>query len=62
MSLIQLIVLLIVVGVALYLITLIPMDATIKRIIQVVAILLVVLWVLDAVGLIPTLGAIRIGR
>ena len=40
---------LIVVGVCLYLLNLIPMDATIKRIVQVVAILLVVLWVVRAI-------------
>lgn len=49
---IELIVALIVVGVVLYLITLIPMDATIKKIIVVLVILLVVLWVLQSFGLI----------
>ena len=50
MSIIGLIVLLVVMGVALYLISLIPMDATSQRIIQVVVILLVVLYVLEAIG------------
>ena len=53
MTLIGLIVVLIVTGVALYLVTLIPMDATIKRIIQVVVILVVILWLLSAFGLLP---------
>lgn len=46
MSLIGLIILLIIVGVALYLVTLIPMDATIKRIITVLVIVVVIIYVL----------------
>jgi hypothetical protein len=38
-------------GVVLYLVQLIPMDATIKRIIQVLAILFIVLWLLQMLGL-----------
>lgn len=53
MTLIGLIVALLIVGVVLYLVSLIPMDATIKRIIQVLAILFVVLWLLSALGLLP---------
>jgi len=48
---IGLIVTLVVVAVALYLIELIPMDATLKQIIRVVVILLVVLWLLNSFGL-----------
>lgn len=44
MPLISLIVWLIVIGVILYLINLIPMDATIKKIIQVIVIVVVLLW------------------
>lgn len=47
MSLIGLVVVLIVIGVCLYLISLIPMDAKIQRIIQVVVILIVILWLLS---------------
>lgn len=47
----SLLVALIVLGVALYLISLIPMDATIRRVIQVLAILFVVLYALSALGL-----------
>ena len=53
MTLIGLIVVLLIVGVVLYIVSLIPMDATIKRIIQVLVILFVVLWILSALGLIP---------
>jgi hypothetical protein len=49
---IELIVALVIVGVLLYIVTLIPMDATIKKIITVVVILLVVLWILQAFGII----------
>jgi len=49
-SLISVIVGLAVIGVGIYLIDLIPMDKTIKQIIRVVVILLVVLWVLSALG------------
>jgi hypothetical protein len=45
----SLLIALVVVGVALYLLQLIPMDATVKRIIQVLAILLIVLYVLNAI-------------
>ncbi len=54
MDLISIIILLVVVGVALYLINMIPMDGNIKRIIQVVAIVAVVFWLLSLfVGRIP---------
>jgi len=53
MTIIGLLVTLIIVGVILYIVSLIPMDATIKRIIQVLVILLVILWVLSAFGLLP---------
>ena len=57
---IGLIVLLILVGVGLYLVEQIPMDASIKTIIRVVVILCVVLYILQAFGLLdmplPRLG------
>ena len=62
MSLISLVVVLIVVGVLLWLIqSVIPMDATIKKIITVVVIVFVVLWLLSALGLFTGLQDIRIG-
>lgn len=52
MPIVQLVILLIVIGVALYLInTVIPMDQKIKTIINVVVILAVLLWLLDLFGL-----------
>jgi hypothetical protein len=51
MSLIAIVVTLIIVGVLLYLVGLIPMDGTILTIIRVIVILLVVLWLLDALGI-----------
>jgi uncharacterized protein YqhQ len=53
MTLIGLVVVLLVVGVALYLVSLIPMDPTIRRVIQVVVLLVVILWLLSAFGLLP---------
>lgn len=50
-----LIVALIVVGFALYIVNLLPIDATIKKIIWAVVVLMVCLWVLEA------LGAINLG-
>jgi hypothetical protein len=47
---IEIIVALILVGVALYIISLIPMDNTIKQIIRVLIIVFVCLWVLDYFG------------
>ena len=55
-SIIGIVVALIIIGVAMYLVDLIPMDATIKRILQIVVILVVVLWVLEALGIIVSLG------
>ncbi len=50
MTLIGLIITLVIVGVVLYLIQLIPMDATIKKVIWVLVILFVILWVLNQFG------------
>jgi len=58
MSLISLLVVLIVVGVILCLInTYIPMDAKIKKILNVVVVIVVILWLLQAFGI---LGNLRI--
>ena len=48
MSLVSLLILLIVVGVALYIIQLLPMNATIKQIIIVLAVLIVVIYILQS--------------
>jgi hypothetical protein len=61
-DLIQLVVVLIVVGVLLWLVnTQIPMDATIKKILNIVVVIAVVLWLLQLFGVF-NLGHIRVGR
>lgn len=55
--LIELILTLIIVGVLLYLISLIPMDATVKKVINVLVILVVVIWVVQRLGLLAHLGS-----
>jgi len=63
MPLIQLIIVLIVVGVFLWLANnYIPMDATIKKILNVVVIIAVILWLLSVFGVIGSLSGIRVGR
>ena len=63
MSLISLVVILIVVGVLLWLVnTYIPMEATIKKIINIVVIIVVCLWLLALIGILPDLNAIRVGN
>lgn len=63
MPLVQLIVLLVVVGVILWAINrYIPMDATIKRIVNIVVIVAVCVYLLSIFGLLPNLGAIRVGK
>jgi hypothetical protein len=61
MSLLTLIVTLIVIGVLLYLAnTYIPMEATMKRILNAVVIIAVVLWLLNAFGLLDGLRSATI--
>ena len=63
MSLISLVITLIVVGVLLWLINnYIPMDGKIKRILNMTVVVVVVLWILNAMGLIDSLRGIRVGR
>lgn len=57
---ISLLVILLIVGVALYLVTLIPMDPTFKQIIRVVVILVAILYVLQALGLWSGFGNLRL--
>ena len=62
MGLLSLVVILIVVGVLLWLLnTYIPMDAVIKRIINIIVIVAVVIWLLSVLGILPDLNAIRVG-
>ena len=63
MSLINLIVVLVVVGVLLWLVNrYIPMEARIKSILNVVVIIVVVLWLLNVFGILHSFSGIRIGK
>jgi hypothetical protein len=62
MSLITIVVVLIVVGVLLWLINAyIPMQPTIKSILNAVVIIVVVIWLLQAFGVLGEVGNIRVG-
>ena len=63
MPLIQVLIALIVVGVLLWLVnTYIPMQGTIKSILNAVVVIVVVLWLLNVFGLFHSLTNIRIGN
>lgn len=63
MSLISLVVVLIVVGVLLWLVnTYIPLEPTMKKIINIVVIIVVCLWLLSVFGILPDLNAIKVGN
>jgi hypothetical protein len=62
MSLITIIVVLVVVGILLWLINAyIPMQSTIKSILNAVVIIVVVIWLLQVFGVLGSVGDIRIG-
>ena len=62
MSLVNLIITLVVVGVLLWLInSFIPMQHTIKKILNVVVIIVVIIWLLSVFGVIGPISGIRIG-
>ena len=62
MSLITIVVVLIVVGVILWLInTYIPMQGTIKSILNAVVVIVLVIWLLQAFGVLGELGRVRVG-
>jgi hypothetical protein len=62
MPLIEIVVALILVGFVLWLInSYIPMDATIKRILNVVVIIVVVLWLLNVFGIFHYLTSVHVG-
>ena len=62
MPLIHLIIVLVVVGVILWLVnSYIPMDAKIKKILNVVVVIAVILWLLSAFGVIGSLSTIHVG-
>jgi hypothetical protein len=62
MPLIQVLVVLVVVGVLLWLVNLIPMQGTIKSILNAVVVIFVVLWLLNVFGLMPYLSHVRVGN
>jgi len=63
MPLVNLIVVLIIVGVALYLINrYIPMASSIKSILNIVVVVAVCVWVLQAVGMWGNVTSFRVGR
>jgi predicted membrane protein len=63
MPLVNLVIVLIVVGVALYLINrYIPMASSIKSILNIVVVVAVCVWVLQAVGLWSSVTTFRVGR
>lgn len=62
MPLLQMVLVLVVVGVLLWLVNhFIPMQGTIKSILNAVVIICVVLWILNAFGLFRSLPGIRVG-
>jgi LytS/YehU family sensor histidine kinase len=63
MPLIQLVIVLVVVGVILWAInSYIPMQATIKKILNAVVVIAVILWLLSIFGIIGSFQGIHIGR
>jgi len=61
--LIQLVLVLVAVGVGLWVInSYIPMQSTIKRILNVVVVVVVIAWLLSVFGLIGDLSTIRVGK
>ena len=63
MPLLQVVMVLIVVGVLLWLVnSFIPMQGTIKSILNAIVVIAVVLWLLNVFGLFHSLSGIRIGR
>ncbi len=63
MSLINVVIILIVIGFALWLVNrYIPMEARIKSILNVVVIIAVILWLLTVFGVLGGVGGIRIGK
>ena len=63
MPLITILIVLIVAGILLWLVnTYIPMDGKIKQILNVVVVIAVVIWLLQAFGLMGSLSSIRIGN
>lgn len=61
MPLMNVIIVLVIVGVLLYIVeALLPIEATIKRIIHIIVVLAVCLWLLQTFGLIRPIGSFRL--
>ncbi|MFZ0884349.1 MAG: Thivi_2564 family membrane protein [Candidatus Acidiferrales bacterium] len=61
MPLLQILVTLVVVGVLLWLVNLMPMQGTIKSILNAIVVIAVVLWLLNIFGLFHSLSHFRVG-
>jgi hypothetical protein len=57
-GLVGIIITLVVIGLLLYLVELIPMDATIKQIIRIIVIIAVVIWLLEDFGLLSSVNGL----
>jgi hypothetical protein len=63
MSLVSLIVVLVVVGIVLYLINVyVPMESRIKSLLNIAVVVFLVIWLLQAFGLLDSIRGIRIGE
>ena len=63
MPLLTLVIILVLIGVGLWAINAyIPMQPTVKKILNVVVILAVVLWLLGVFGILPNIANIRVGK
>ncbi len=60
MTIVGLILVLVLVGVGLYLLNLVPMDGAIKTVIRVLVILVVIIWIIQALGLFSVGPVIRL--
>jgi hypothetical protein len=62
MSLLTLILVIVIVGVLLWALnSFVPMDPKVRSILNIVVVLLLIIWLLQAFGLIGALGGIRVG-
>ena len=63
MPLLQIVIVLVVVGVILWVInSYIPMQSTIKKILNAVVVIVVIIWLLSVFGLIGDISRIRVGK
>lgn len=63
MSLLTVVMVIVVVGVLLWALNnFIPMDAKVRSILNAVVVIVLILWLLQAFGIIGSLGAIRVGN